>query len=117
MAQQSTTIFLQQLGYQSPVLLACLAGVTASLVFLRRATGPAMLCLLGCGLFLVTILAVTGGNAILIHLQMSGDWPPERYMLTMRIVSFVAAVIRAVCLALLIAAVFIGRSSKGAKSF
>jgi len=81
-------------------------GVTLALVF-RRLGLPSVLLLLGCGLLLLTMLAVVAVQAYLIPLS-GVEW--ERYARLNRVVGIAGTVARAVGLALVIAAVIVGRA-------
>ena len=101
--------FLQQLVSQSPVLLVHLVGLIVSIVWLRRATAPAMLCMFGCGLTIVAALLFTGLNSWLVQRRMQGD-PREEAMNWMMLASIVSSLLRAIGAALIISAVFVLRT-------
>ncbi len=109
MNTDALSFFFGQLGAQTPALLVYLAGVIAAIVFLRRARMPSLACLLGCGLMIITTLAVTAIQAWMLQLHLDGSWPASRYGQAMSMIGIVSGAIRAVGLALVVAAVFLGR--------
>jgi hypothetical protein len=104
------SMFVQQILAQSPVLLVHLVGLVLSLVWLRRANLPAILCMLGCGLTLFTACLFTGLSIWLRQSQMQGGMGFEQMASWMSMLSLASSILRAVGASLIIAAVFVRRT-------
>jgi len=103
------TTLLMQLAAQSPLLIACLAGMIAALALWQRSPRPAMLTLIGMAIFLVTIMARTFLSLYLFQLRHEHGWSLEQFGLISAGSALALTVIQAVALGLVLAAVFTGR--------
>lgn len=103
---------LQQLGYNSPLLIVYLIGVLLSAVFVRKYTFPAMLTLAGSAILFVNQIAITLIQGYLINARGQSSWSPEQYTQLLIVLSVVGNIVRAIGTALLIGAIFVGRSVK-----
>jgi hypothetical protein len=101
--------FLLQLVGQSPVLLVYLVGIILCLAFRSRCPGPCALAGIGLTLLLVTSVAQTWLFMYFFHAMHEHGWTQERYSMMNSITILGSNVIRAVGMALLVAAVLVGR--------
>ena len=106
---------LQQLGYSTPLLIVYLVGVVLSAVFVRKYPFPAMLTLAGSAILFVNQIAIVLIQGYLIKARVESGWTPEQYTQLLIIVSVVGNIVRAIGSALLIGAIFVGRSVKADK--
>lgn len=109
MGQAATSHLLQQLAYQAPVLLVYLVGLALGLATLRRHLLASILTAVGNGLSLVITVVVAIVQACLFQARVDDDLPVERYAQLMSVVAITGSVGRAVGIALIVAAVFVGR--------
>lgn len=100
---------LMQLAHQTPGLIVYLAGIVLAAVLWRRSPVPCLLTLLACGLLLAVNLVQTISTQWLIVQHSEGAWEVSRLSAVMTAVSFIGTFFRAVGVALLLAAVFVGR--------
>ncbi len=114
MSSPGLPFVVQQLVYQTPVLLVYLVGLILALVFLGRFTVPSVLTLIALGTLLLTAVGMAVLQAYLIGAREDAGWSMEQYARMMSILGFVASFVRAAALALLITAVFVGRSGRPA---
>lgn len=103
---------LQQLGYSTPLLIVYLIGILLSAVFVRKYPFPAMLTLAGSAILFVNQIAITLLQGYLINARVESGWTPEQYTQLMMIVAVIGNIVRAIGTALLIGAIFVGRSVK-----
>ena len=116
MSESSVSYLLQQLLYQAPMFLVYLAGLILALVYLGRHPAAAGLTLAACGLLLVTALGVSIAQASLIEMRESQGWDLQKYGMVMSGIGFGGSLVRALALAMLLVAVFVGRkTSSGSK--
>jgi hypothetical protein len=92
-------------------LLVYFLGVVLALINLRRCAVPALLCLLGCGLLLLTSFVTTGIQAVIIPQQADGTLQPGQFVQLMSLVGVAGSIARAAGIGLLVAAVFVGRNN------
>jgi hypothetical protein len=111
MENATITYLLSQLTYQAPVMFVYLIGIALGLAFFRRCAVPAMLCLVGCGLLLLTTLVVAGMQAEILQQQNGGDLPAYRIAQLMSAVGIAGSGVRAVGFGLLNTGVFVNRKS------
>lgn len=104
---------LQQLGYGIPLLVVYLIGILLSAIFVRKYPFPAMLTLAGAAILFVNLIAIALVQGYLITARVESGWSPEQYSQLMTIVSVIGGLVRAIGTALLIGAIFVGRSVKG----
>lgn len=109
MEEPGMSFLWRQLAYQIPGLIVYLVGVILALVWFGRARGPAALCLLGCGLLILTALAVSGIQAYFFQQRFEAGLPDQRMAQAMNVVAVAGNIVRAVGIGLVIAAVFVGR--------
>lgn len=107
---QSVSSFLNsQIGYQGPSVLAYLFAIAIAFVFLGRARTPALLTLAAaCGLLLSTVAIAALQATLLVSLQ-NGGRDPAIFGQLIQIIGITGACIRTAGMALLVAAVFVGR--------
>ena len=101
--------WLQQLVYQLPGLLVATLGLLLALVYWRRCPGPALMTVVGCGLLFVTAVGHTAVYAVLWEQMRAGEMPHEQFARVMSLLGLVSSGTRAVGLALVVIAVFVGR--------
>ncbi|HXT61386.1 MAG TPA: hypothetical protein VN699_22275 [Pirellulales bacterium] len=109
MQDAGLSFLASQLGYQLPALLVYLVGALA-VAFMRRARAPSLLALAGTAVLLISAVAASAFQAYLLHLQQAGGRDDETRQL-MQAVGIAASCIRAGGLALLVAAIFVGRGA------
>jgi hypothetical protein len=102
----------QQLAYSLPQLLVYLVGLILAIIFFRKYSTAALLVLCGSIVLLVTSLGQTFIQFYLFRARVESGWSAAGYAQMLLIVSMVANIIRALGLALWLAAVFVGRKSK-----
>jgi hypothetical protein len=98
---------------QVPVLLIYAVGAVAAGFLLGRQRAPALLCLIGCALSIVTILVLSGAEAWVVAAHAREGWTAMRYGQAMALVGLAGAVLRPLGLALVVVAVFVGRKQPG----
>jgi hypothetical protein len=113
MGEAGTSYLLSQLGYQAPALLVYLVAFILALVYMRRASMPCVLTLVGVGILVVTMLAVAVVQASLLDSRHADGRDPAEFARLMTIVGIAGSCVRAVGLGLLVAAIFAGRRSVG----
>lgn len=111
MGEVGLNFLLQQLGYQVPTLLVCLAAFVLTLVFVRRAPVPSLLALAGVAVLAFTALGLAVVQAFLIDARGDG-LNPETFAWRMRALGIGGSIARALGLAFLVAAVFVGRRAR-----
>lgn len=104
-----TPLWLQQLVYQLPGLLVYTLGLLLALVYWRRCHGPALLTVIGCGLLFLTAVGHTAVYVVLVEQRQAGEIPHEQFARVMSLLGLVSSGTRAVGLALVVIAVFVGR--------
>ncbi|MFO0867213.1 MAG: hypothetical protein U0744_21670 [Gemmataceae bacterium] len=102
--------FVQQILFQSPILLVHLVGLILSFVWMRRAKLPAILCMLGCGLTIFAAMINTGLSLWLRQRQMHGGMPLDEMLRWMLPLTVINSLLRALGASLIIAAVFVRRT-------
>ena len=105
----SADYLAQQLIFQGPLLLAAVAGFLLSLVFMGRYRWPSLLTLLGTMILLIATLSV-----VLAQLYFSNQGSPgmnieESSRQFQAAIVIAASLLRGLAVALILAAVFIGR--------
>lgn len=113
----AAAIMLQQLLFQAPMLLVYLVGFVLAMVYLKKARVPAILTMLATGALLLVAVATAAAQSYLIGSQMAAGGSAAQIGRWMAIMGISASVIRAVAMALLVAAVFTGRAGEAAESF
>jgi hypothetical protein len=109
MTPETFPFLLQTLLRQVPLLLIYGAGAVGAAFLLGRHRAPALVCLAGCAVGILTILILSGAEAWVLAARMREGWTAMRYGQAMSVVGLVGAVLRPLGLALVMAAVFIGR--------
>ena len=104
------SFLLNQFAYQAPLLLVSLVGLIIAAVNRNRCPTPALLTMLGCGLIFLVGLAQPVISSIFWQQLREGELTPEQYTRMMGIIGIVVSCTRAVGVALVIVAVFMGRS-------
>jgi hypothetical protein len=109
MDEAAMSYLWQQLAYQVPVLLVYLIGFVLALLFFGRQPTAALLTLIGTGLLVLVTVAVVVVQAFLVQQRMEENWSVERFARLMSTVGLAGSIGRAIGLALVVAAVFVGR--------
>jgi hypothetical protein len=104
------SILLQQLIPQIPLLMVYLAGMVLAVVFWGRASGPAIMTVLGCGVLITTTLVMAFVYSSMFERLREGNMTNEQFAQTMRAIGMVGSAGRAGGLLLIIIAVFTGRT-------
>ena len=110
MSHNSLIYGLELLLGQSPVLLVCVIGICIALVHLHCHTTPAVLSLVGCGVLILTTLAVTGVQMYLFQQRAGNGEAGIAYAQAMSVLMILGSLVRAIGLGLLVVAVFTGRN-------
>ncbi len=110
MEASGLTYFAQLIGYQVPTILAGLLGVILSIVFISRHRLPAALALVGSGTLIFAPLLVTIAQAYFFSVRVgSGGMSNTSFAQISTVVGWVGGLARGLAIALLVAAVFVGR--------
>ena len=102
-------MLLSQLFGQLPTLLVYLGGIVLCAVWSRRAPRAAMLAMIGCGILLLTSIAVAFVTNYYIMNRGGGGAPAATLGQIMVAVGIVGSVLRAAGFAMVLGAVFVGR--------
>lgn len=105
MGDAATSYLFNQVGYHVPALIVYLVTCVLALVFITRAPVPSMLALSGAVILGLTTIAVAVLQAYLIENRGYDQQTAELINLSGKI----GAYVRAIGLALLVAAIFVGR--------
>ena len=105
----STSYWLSQIVSQTPLLVVCLAGMMASVLFLPRAKTPAVLTLIGTGLWLILSVGLTALQAYWAQVRLNGGWSEAQYRFWVAISGVGGSALHALALGLIVTAVFVGR--------
>lgn len=111
MGEVGLNFLLQQLGYQVPTLVVCLVAFVLALVFVRRAMWPALLTMAGVAVLVFAALGLAVIQAFLWDARADG-LDQDKFAWRMRALAITGSVARALGLALLVAAVFVGRKPR-----
>jgi hypothetical protein len=103
------SILVQQLVGQIPQLAVYLVGMVLAVVFWGRASGPAIMTVLGCGVLITTTLVMAFVSASMFERLREGNMPHEQFARAMRAIALVGSAARAGGLLLVLIAVFMGR--------
>lgn len=109
MNREATTYLLSQLGSQVPAMLVLAIATVLAFVFLRRAFLASVMTLAGVAVMVVTKIGIAMVQANLIESRPSGGGDAEEFGRMMAMIGFTGACAHAVGLALLVAAIFVGR--------
>jgi hypothetical protein len=112
MNNPTTSYLFQQLAYSAPQLIVYVLGIILAAIFIRKYPGPALLTLLATIILLVTTLGLALAQGSIMRLRFESGWTITQYSQVMSVLSIVASILRALGLAVLLAAVFFGRQSK-----
>ena len=112
MGKAGTSYLLSQLGYQAPSLLVYLVAFILALVYMRRASIPCILTLVGVGILVITTLGMAVIQAYLIESRQVYGGDSERFALLMGSIGLAGSYVRAAGLLFLVAAIFVGRRSQ-----
>jgi hypothetical protein len=108
MGEVGTSYLFTQLSYQAPALLVYLVATILAIVYMGRATMPCLLTLLSVGILVVATLGVVVAQASLLDSEQAGGRDISELL---RIIVIAGSCVRAVGLGILVAAVFVGRST------
>ena len=111
-----SSFIISQLLSNLPTLLVLLLGGAMAIVFMQRAQTAAWLTLGGVGLMLLTIVIGIGISVTSMQMQMHGE-SRELWMTVTRGSSLLLGLMRAVSLAIILAAVFVGREPAPGSQF
>jgi hypothetical protein len=112
MGKAGTSYLLSQLGYQAPSLLVYLVAFILALVYMRRASIPCILTLVGVGILVITTLGMAVMQASLIDSRQVYGGDSERFARLMGSIGLAGSYVRAAGLLFLVAAIFVGRRSQ-----
>jgi hypothetical protein len=112
MGKSGMSYLLSQLGYQAPALLVYLVAFILALVYMRRASIPCILTLVGVGILVITMLGMAVMQASLIDSRQAYWGDSERVARLMGIIGLAGSYVRAAGLSFLVAAIFVGRRSQ-----
>ena len=112
MGKAGTSYLLSQLGYQAPALLVYLVAFILALVYMRRASIPCTLTLVGVGILVITTLGMAVMQASLVDSRQVYGGDSERFARLMGIIGLAGSYVRAAGLLFLVAAIFVGRRSQ-----
>ena len=112
MSDQTNSILIQQLTYAAPTLLVTFVGLVLALVFIKKHTGSAILTILAILAFWIAIGGTAVAQVLVFRSQVEYGWTTLQVSQTMSIVSMSTSIVRALGLALLLTAVFVGRKAK-----
>ena len=112
MGKAGTSYLLSQLGYQAPALLVYLVAFILALVYMRRASIPCTLTLVGVGILVITTLGMVVLQASLIDSRQVYGGDPSEVSRRMEIIGLAGSYFRAAGLLFLVAAIFVGRRSQ-----
>lgn len=99
-------MMLQQIGYAGPSLLVFLLAACMAVIYLNRARLPAILTLIGAAISIVTVV----GSIVIQAIVLSDDSLSSQRAVVMQSIGLASSVLRAAGLALIVAAVFVGRT-------
>jgi hypothetical protein len=112
MGKAGTSYLLSQLGFQAPALFVYLVAFILALVYMRRASIPCILTLVGVGILVITSLGMAVIQAYLIESRQVYGGDSERFALLMGSIGLAGSCVRAAGLLFLVAAIFVGRRSQ-----
>lgn len=112
MGKAGTSYLLSQLGFQAPALFVYLVAFILALVYMRRASIPCILTLVGVGILVITTLGMAVMQAYLIESRQVYGGDSERFALLMGSIGLAGSCVRAAGLLFLVAAIFVGRRSQ-----
>jgi|GEM_PF-1127046 len=112
MGKAGTSYLLSQLGFQAPALFVYLVAFILALVYMRRASIPCILTLVGVGILVITTLGMAVMQAYLIESRQVYGGDSERFALLMGSIGLAGSCVRAAGLSFLVAAIFVGRRSQ-----
>ena len=114
MNDSTISILLQQLAPAVPMLIVSLVGLVLAVIFIRKHTWPAVLTILA----IVAFCVATGGAAFaqvyFLRFRLAYGWTNLQFGQMMSFASISTGLVRALGMALLLAAVFVGRKAKTA---
>jgi hypothetical protein len=110
MDSSSVEYIVRQLLIQLPGLLVAFLGVVLSLVFIRRHKLPSILALLGSLTIIISTVIFTIVQTYFFTARLSSSTlSTQAYVQLTTIVGWIASIVRAFALALLVIAIFVGR--------
>ena len=112
MGKAGTSYLLSQLGFQAPALFVYLVAFILALVYMRRASIPCILTLVGVGILVITTLGMAVMQASLIDSRQVYGGDSERVARLMGSIALAGSYVRAAGLLFLVAAIFVGRRSQ-----
>jgi hypothetical protein len=112
MGKAGTSYLLSQLGFQAPALFVYLVAFILALVYMRRASIPCILTLVGVGILVITTLGMAVTQAYLIESRQVYGGDSERFARLMGSIGLAGSYVRAAGLLFLVAAIFVGRRSQ-----
>ena len=112
MGKVGTSYLLTQLGYQAPALLVYLVAFILALVYMRRASMPCILTLVGVGILVITTLGMAVMQASLFDSRQAYGGNSERIAQLSGSIGLAGSYVRAVGLFFLVVAIFVDRRSQ-----
>ena len=110
------TSTLTQLAGQLPLMLVCLVGLVLALIFFRRLRGPSICTFIGAGLLLLTTIVTTFVQNYLIFFRDEMSLGQANLSQILMVLAILSNILRAVALALILSAVFMGRPKSAGKA-
>ena len=109
MGDVATSQLLQQLPYHVPHLLLYLVGLALAFVTYRKHRLPSLLVLIAMVFLIVVTIAFALIQAQLFQKRFEEDWNPAQFARALTIVGIASSICRAIGVALILTAVFVGR--------
>lgn len=106
---------LTQLGYGVPLLIVYLVAIILSAVFVRKYPLSAMLTLAGAVILFVNLIGLALIQGYLVRTRIESGWSVAQYDQITIVVGSISAIVRALGTALLIGAIFVGRTVKAVR--
>lgn len=110
MANTGFSFLLRSLGVYTPIIVVCMVGIIVAIIAYRRCPTAAGLTLLALGIHLIAVVGVAVVNAYLIYTMNDGGWDAGAAGQLISAIGVVGGLGRGLSIALLIAAVFVGRN-------
>jgi hypothetical protein len=110
------TSTLTQLASQLPTMLVCLVGLVLALMFFKRIRRPSICTFIGAGLLLLTTIVTTFVQNYLIFFRDEMSLGQGQLSPILMVLAILSNILRAVALALILSAVFMGRPKSAGKA-
>jgi hypothetical protein len=114
MNDSTTSQLLHQLVFAAPMLIVTFVGLVLALIFIRKNSVPAVLTILAILAFWLAGGGIAIAQTYLFRMRLEHGWTNLQYSQIMSLVSMSTSIVRALAIALLLAAVFVGRKGRTA---